>query len=102
MQTGTSSYIIKKDGRKAASQIDLLIDRADRVINLCEIKFANKEFVIDKSYEEKLRQRSDIIQELTNNKKNIHLTFITTFGLHKNVYANRVQNSLTMSDLFLI
>ena len=102
VQTGTSSYIIKKDGRKAASQIDLLIDRADRVINLCEIKFANKEFVIDKSYEEKLRQRSDIIQELTNNKKNIHLTFITTFGLHKNVYANRVQNSLTMSDLFLV
>ena len=100
VQADISSLIIKKDGKKAGSQIDLLIDRADRVINLCEIKFSNKEFVIDKSYEEKLRQRTEIIRELTKNKKNIHLTFVTTFGLKSNAYSNRVQKSLIMNDLF--
>ncbi|MBR0073610.1 MAG: ATP-binding protein, partial [Bacteroidales bacterium] len=100
VQADISSLIIKKDGKKAGSQIDLLIDRADRVINLCEIKFSNKEFVIDKSYEEKLRQRIEIIRELTKNKKNIHLTFVTTFGLKSNAYSNRVQKSLSMNDLF--
>ena len=100
VQADISSLIIKKDGKKAGSQIDLLIDRADRVINLCEIKFSNKEFVIDKSYEENLRQRTEIIRELTKNKKNIHLTFVTTFGLKSNAYSNRVQKSLSMNDLF--
>lgn len=102
VQADISSLIIKKDGKKAGSQIDLLIDRADRVINLCEIKFSNKEFVIDNSYEEKLRQRTEIIRELTKNKKNIHLTFVTTFGLKSNAYSNRVQKSLSISDLFCV
>ncbi len=101
VQTSISSLIIPNNDQSQGSQIDLLIDRADRVLNLCEIKFANKEFVIDKNYEEKLRQRADKVRELTKNKRNIHLTFITTFGLHPNAYSSRVQKSLNMNDLFL-
>lgn len=101
VQTNISSLIIPKDETNTGSQIDLIIDRADRVVNLCEIKFSNKEFVIDKTYEEKLRQRVDRIRELTKSKKNIHLTLISTFGLHSNAYSGRIQRSLNLDDLFL-
>ena len=100
VQTQLSSLIIPKDDSGAGTQIDLIIDRADRVVNLCEIKFTNKEFVIDRAYEEKLRYRVARIRELTKDKKNIHLTLITTYGLHYNEYSGRIQKTVVMDDLF--
>lgn len=100
IQTNISSLIIAKDEHQSGMQIDMLIDRADRVINLCEIKYCNQEFVIDKIYEEKLRCRAERIRELTKNKRNIHLTLITTFGLRYNEYSGRIQQTITMDDLF--
>lgn len=101
IQTNISSLIIAKEENQAGMQIDMLIDRADRVINLCEIKYCNQEFVIDKHYEGKLRQRVERIRELTKNRRNIHLTLITTFGLHYNAYSGRVQKTITLDDLFV-
>lgn len=63
IQTNISSLIIAKDEQHSGMQIDMLIDRTDRVINLCEIKYCNQEFVIDKKYEEKLRSRVERIRE---------------------------------------
>ena len=101
IQTNLSSLIITKDENQSGMQIDMLIDRADRVINLCEIKYCNQEFIIDKHYEEKLRQRVERIRELTKNRRNIHLTLITTFGLHNNEYSGRIQKTINMDDLFV-
>lgn len=100
IQTNISSLIIAKDEQHSGMQIDMLIDRADRVINLCEIKYCNQEFVIDKKYEEKLRSRVERIRELTKNKRNIHLTLITTFGLRYNEYSGRIQQTITLDNLF--
>lgn len=100
VQTQLSSLIIPKDDSGAGTQIDLIIDRADRVINLCEIKFTNKEYVIDSDYEQKLRYRVARVRELTKDKKNIHLTLITTYGLHYNPYSGRIQKTVVMDDLF--
>lgn len=85
------------------SQIDLLIDRADRIVNVCEIKFAKADFVIDKAYAKQLRNKIQHFADLDANKrKNIFLTMITTFGvLNNEYYKELVQSEMTLDDLFL-
>lgn len=88
----------KKD---KGAQIDLLLDRKDFVINLCEMKYSESEFVIDKGYSGELENKRDVLKNQTKTKKSIFLTFITTFGIKNNEYAKRlIQNSITMDALF--
>ena len=81
-------------------QIDLLIDRNDQVINLCEMKFSKAEYTITKEYDMSLRQKLEAFRIGTNCRKAIHLTMLTTYGLVDNAYAETVQNSVVMDDLF--
>lgn len=70
-------------------------------MNLCEMKFSIKAFTIDKDNAERLRQRVGLFRELTKTQKAVWLTFITTFGLTPNMYAQSlVHQSLTMDALF--
>jgi len=88
------------NGEKGA-QIDLLIDRRDQVINICECKFSLDEFSIDKAYSEKLRSKIATFKTVTKTKKSVFLTMITTYGTAKNKYANLLmQNEVTMDALF--
>lgn len=83
------------------AQIDLIFDRKDFVINLCEIKFSRSEFLITKSYAELLEKKKEIFSQQTKTKKSLFLTFVTTFGVKDNQYSKRlVQNSITMDALF--
>ena len=84
------------------AQIDMLIDRADRVVNICEIKFTNADFIIDKSYAKKIRNKIQLFSREKNNKrKNLFFTMITTFGLSTNEYYRElVQSEVTLEDLF--
>jgi AAA+ ATPase superfamily predicted ATPase len=83
------------------AQIDLLIDRADNIINLCEMKFYSSEFTINKSYAENLRRKIAAFREESETKKNTHLVMITTFGTSDNPYKTElVQNELTADCLF--
>ena len=82
------------------SQIDLLIDRKDETINLCEIKFYNGPFEISKEYEEKLQNKISTFLEETKTKKSLILTFITSFGIKENKHSDIVQKQITMDDLF--
>ena len=88
------------EGKSAGAQVDMLIERADRVLNLCEMKFSQSNFSIDKDYDEKLRSRIAILTEKTCNKKNIQPTLVTTYGLKMNLYSNRFQRVVTMDELF--
>ncbi len=72
---------ISKGHDERGTQIDLLIDRADHCINLCEIKYTNEPFVIDKDYAFKLQAKRSIFISKTNSKKSIFLTLITTYGV---------------------
>ena len=99
--TNTSSWYSTDKVPKA--QIDLLINRRDQVINLCEIKFSINPYLIDKKYAEELRNKIGTFKEQSKTKKSIFLTMITSFGLQKNEYSTSlVQNSLTFDDLFKI
>lgn len=84
------------------TQIDLLIDRADGTINLCEMKFSEAPFTIDKSYAAELRQKRDTFHRITGTRKNLFLTMITTFGIADNAYAKElVGNSVLADELFI-
>ncbi len=94
VQTSVSSWFSEK------AQIDLLIDRKDQVINLCEMKFCQHSFTIDKKQAENLRNKIGNFKELARTKKTIFLTLITTYGISNNRYASMVQNDLSMEVLF--
>ena len=83
------------------AQIDLLIDRSDRSINICEMKFSNQEFTITKSYADKLRLKKNEFMKNLPGRKNIFTTLITTFGVRINTHSQQVLDSqLTMNSLF--
>ena len=93
-------YIPKTEEEKGA-QIDLVIDREDRCINLCEIKFSELEFVIDKPYAEKLQNKKLIFRSKMATNKTLFTTMITTYGVKKNdLYLATVENQLIMDSLF--
>ena len=95
-----SSWFVQADENHDGAQIDLIIDRKDRVINICEMKFSDDEFIIDKDYEQNLRRKINRFVEATGTKKSIQLTMVTTYGIKKNLYSNRITNEVILDDLF--
>ncbi len=94
-------YIPSKGAKEDGAQIDLLIDRDDHSINICEIKFYTGELTISKSYAGELQQKLDVFQEKVKPKKTLFLTLITTYGVKDNSHSESlVKKSLTMDVLF--
>ncbi|MBR4624936.1 MAG: AAA family ATPase [Alphaproteobacteria bacterium] len=100
VSTAHSWHYKPKDKTEKGVQIDLLIDRNDDVINLCEIKYAKDLYTISSEEFAKLRERISVFRTQTSTHKAIHLTFITTYGLKQGGYSGEVQSQLTMNDLF--
>lgn len=97
---GTEESAWRSSQAKNGAQIDLVIDRRDGVINLCEMKFSVDQFIIDKKYDAELRNKNSAFRAETHTKKTLFLTTITTFGLHTNAYSGNVVNDLKMDVLF--
>ena len=97
-----SSWFVKRDEERGitGTQADLVIDRRDRVITLCEMKFSVNEFEIDRVYDKKLRDRIGTFHSVTGTKKAVQIAFVTTYGLKTNRYSGLVQKQITMEDLF--
>jgi AAA+ ATPase superfamily predicted ATPase len=103
--SGVITYTFSWKNKKEESenvQIDFIIDRADNVINICEMKFSRKEFLITKEYDRKLQNKIGTFAEETNTKKSVHLTMITTYGVKHNEYWNNIQSEVILDDLFTI
>lgn len=96
VQTSVASWHNKN------AQIDLLIDRKDQVINLCEMKFSIHQFTIDKKYADNLRNKIGTFQTITTTRKAIFLTMITTHGIAQNKHSYLAQNNVTLEDLFKV
>lgn len=97
----TNAYSWRSHGAQNNVQIDLLIDRHDQVINLCEIKFSTQQFAIKKYYATNLRRKMAVFQSETGTRKAIHLTMISTYGMVDNTYLHSlVQQDLTMDIFF--
>lgn len=82
------------------AQIDMVIERADRIIHLCEIKFSVDKYAISREYENKLRERMGLFRYLTKNKKSLVNTFITTYGVVNGKNKSILHSEVTMDDLF--
>ena len=96
----TWQYRTGREDERGA-QVDLLIDRKDACINLCEMKFAEAEFVIDKRCAEQLRNMRETFRRVTGTRKALILTLVTTYGLRDNQYGRElVDKSLDMNALF--
>ena len=78
----------------------MVIERGDNTINLCEMKFSEGEFSINKDYEKILRNKIVRFMEETKTRKSIQLTFISSYGLQRNMYSGIVQNEVVLNDLF--
>ncbi len=81
-------------------QIDLIIDRSDGVMNLCEMKYSRAEFRIDRPYAERLRDRAESFRHHEKTKKTLRCTFVTLFGVKPNEYSGIVDDEITLEDLF--
>jgi len=91
---------LPKQGENGA-QVDLLLDRADHCINLCEIKFTDREFAIDKRYAGVLENKVQVFKSHTKTRKTVFPTMITPYGVRKNdYYTNLIQTEILAGDLF--
>ena len=81
-------------------QIDLVLERADNVINVCEMKYSANVFAIDKAYDSALGRKIATFAGVTGTRKAIHLTLVTANGLLRNQYSGRVQSEVVLADLF--
>jgi AAA+ ATPase superfamily predicted ATPase len=100
--TDICSWSCKADEDKGlfGSQIDMVIVRKDRVINLLEMKFSSAEYSIDKAtYESLMRKKSDFLRE-TGTRSSVHITMVTPFGISRNKYSGEIQSEITAEDLF--
>ncbi|MEZ2440925.1 ATP-binding protein [Chitinophaga sp. RCC_12] len=99
--TEESAWRSTPEKKEKGAQIDLLLDRQDGCINVCEMKFSNATFSIDKSYATELENKLHVFKEKTGTKKTLFLTMVTTYGTKDNVYKTGIiQNEVTMEDLF--
>ena len=97
----TQYYSWRSAESPKGAQVDLVIDRADGIINLCEVKYSTGEYSISKDEFMKLSNRSEVFRRESGTKKGIFLTLITTYGLSRNGYSDITNNTITMADLFL-
>ena len=95
------SWFAKGNTTEEGTQIDLLIDRADNCINICEMKFYNTTFEVSKQYTETLRTKKHVFQTKTATRKNIFITLVTPFGIATNEHSlSVVTNEMTIDVLF--
>ena len=97
----TEIYAFRSKEKKGGVQIDLLIERKDSIINLCECKFTNKLLSLTEKDIAALEQKRDVFVKETGTKKAIHMTMITANGLVQNAYRNEIHSEITLDDLFL-
>jgi len=97
----TYSAAWRSKNSEPAAQIDLLIDRNDGIINICEMKYSGNEFIIDKKQDENLRNKKSAFVNETKTRKAVHITMVTTYGVKRNEYWGNIQSEVTMNDLFM-
>lgn len=86
--------------QNAEAQIDLVIERNDHTINLCEMKYRQEPFSVTKKYYEEMSNRRELFRKATKSTKALHLTIVTPFGIKDNAQAKEIQSIVTLDDLY--
>ena len=100
--SGVSSEVFSwfGKGEHRSAQIDMLIDRADKTINLCEMKYLSHVYAMTAEDEDDIERRVAALRESTGTEKNVIVTLITTKGLNRNEHSECVQRVVTLEELF--
>ena len=100
-EVGTWRFIPKKGSKEKGTQIDLLIDRIDNAVTLCEIKYSDTLFIIDKKYAKELKNKIEIFERHFGSKKEVFCSMITTMGIKKNIWVeDLIASEVTLADIF--
>ena len=97
---GTEYFSWRRKDSTPAAQIDLIIERADRIVNVCEIKYSEGEYLLKKEEEQKIRNRIGAYKNEVNTKSAVQAVLITTYGLANGKYSSMFVDTVTMEDLF--
>ena len=89
-----------EDKKNERVQIDMVIERADMITNLCEMKYTNKPFYIDASYEQNLLKKRDVYKEKTGTSQALKIVMISAKGLSGTTYTSYISDVITLDDLF--
>ncbi len=100
VSSSQSSWALKGDDDTEGGQIDLLINRKDNVVDMCEMKFYNEDYTVTKSYHAKLVHRENLLQELLPKRASVHHILVTTYGLKYNEHSGIFQHVITIDQLF--
>ena len=91
----------KQGGKEEGAQIDLLFDRPDGAITICEIKYTEKPFKIDKAYYRELKRKVEVFQGSTKTKKEVFVAIVSSSGLQPSIYSEEyLSGVVTLEDLF--
>ena len=96
----SNEFAWKSAEHKNGAQVDLIIDRKDGVINLCEMKYTNDEYALDQEEHDKILKRMSLFQKESETKKAIHVTLVCGNGYKQNKYSGIIQNVISGEDLF--
>lgn len=96
-----SSWRAKATEEHKGAQIDIVIERRDKVINICEVKFVNDKLTITEAYEQQLRNKIEAFRAETGTKAALHLTMITTYGVKQNKHSGIITSQVTLDGLFI-
>lgn len=94
-----SSYVVRGDGAQDGMQVDLLIERADDVVNICEMKYYRLPFVVNKQYAQTLSHRLEVMESKCP-AKTVHLTYIGSFELVRNECSDIFTSCILLDDLY--
>ena len=96
----TEFYTWKTNQVENGAQIDIIIDRADNTINLCEVKYSEDLYSLDKEEFLKIQNRISAFKEVTGTRSSIIPTMITTFGMKEGLYSDQIIAKIDMDALF--
>ena len=99
LSTTVGSWFFKGDEYSSGAQIDLLIDRTDNVINICEMKYSDAPYEITKALDNKVRERNGIFRSVTKTNKAIWNVIISPFGIKPGKYRETFSITLDINDL---
>lgn len=100
--TEVNSWQCTKDEENGiqGSQIDLLIVRRDQIINICEMKYSETEYMVDAKFDRNQKRKISDFVKKTETKYAIHSTLITTYGVSDSAYSGEIPSIITSEDLF--